>query len=47
MSVIETASRVLRDEADAVISLVDKLDGQFEAAVHLIENAKGDRKSVV
>lgn len=41
MSVIETASRVLRDEADAVISLVDKLDGQFEAAVHLIENAKG------
>ena len=30
MSVIETASRVLRDEADAVISLVDKLDGQFE-----------------
>lgn len=41
MSVIETASRVLRDEADAVISLVDKLDGQFEAAVHLIESAKG------
>lgn len=41
MSVIETASRVLRDEADAVISLVDKLDGQFEEAVHLIEQAKG------
>ena len=40
MSVIGTASRVLRDEADAVISLVDKLDGQFEEAVHLIENAK-------
>jgi arabinose-5-phosphate isomerase len=41
MSVIETASRVLRDEADAVISLVDKLDGQFEEAVHLIEQAEG------
>ena len=41
MSVIETASRVLRDEADAVVSLVDKLDGQFEEAVRLIENAKG------
>ena len=41
MSVIETASRVLRDEAEAVVSLVDKLDGQFEQAVHLIENAKG------
>jgi len=41
MSVIETASRVLRDEADAVVSLVDKLDGQFEEAVRLIENSKG------
>ena len=41
MSIIETASRVLRDEADAVVSLVDKLDGQFEEAVRLIENAKG------
>ena len=27
MSVIETASRVLRDEAAAVLSLVDHLDG--------------------
>jgi len=41
MSVIETASRVLRDEAGAVISLVDKLDGQFEEAVRLIESAHG------
>lgn len=41
MSVIETASRVLRDEAGAVISLVDKLDGQFEEAVRLIESAQG------
>lgn len=41
MSIIETASRVLRDEADAVVSLVDKLDGQFEEAVRLIENSKG------
>lgn len=41
MSVIETASRVLRDEAAAVLSLVDHLDGEFEKAVCLIENAKG------
>ena len=33
MSVIETATQVLRDEAAAVLSLVDKLDGQFEEAV--------------
>ena len=36
MSVIETASRVLRDEAAAVLSLVDHLDGEFEKAVCLI-----------
>ena len=41
MSVIETASRVLRDEAAAVLSLVDHLDGEFEKAVQLIEGAKG------
>ena len=37
MSVIETASRVLRDEAAAVESLVNKLDGQFEKAVRMID----------
>lgn len=52
MSVIETASRVLRDEAAAVESLVNKLDGQFEKAVRMIDKSKGrvvltDRKSVV
>ncbi len=41
MSVIETASRVLRDEAAAVLSLVDHLNGEFEKAVCLIESAKG------
>ncbi len=41
MSVLETASRVLRDEAAAVLSLVDHLNGEFEKAVCLIENAKG------
>lgn len=41
MSVIDTASRVLRDEAAAVLSLVDHLDGEFEKAVCLIEHAKG------
>lgn len=41
MSVIETASRVLRDEAAAVESLVNKLDGQFEKAVRMIDESKG------
>lgn len=41
MSVIETASRVLRDEAAAVESLVNKLDGQFEKAVRMIDKSKG------
>ena len=41
MSVIDTASRVLRDEAAAVLSLVDQLDGGFEKAVQLIEQSKG------
>ena len=30
MSSIETAIRVLRDEADAILSLIDKLDNNFE-----------------
>ena len=33
MSSIETAIRVLRDEADAILSLIDKLDNNFELAV--------------
>lgn len=41
MSILETASRVLRDEAEAVLSLVGKLDGRFEEAVHMIETSKG------
>ena len=41
MSVIDTASRVPRDEAAAVLSLVDQLDGGFEKAVQLIEQSKG------
>ena len=35
MSSIETAIRVLRDEADAILSLIDKLDNNFESAVDL------------
>lgn len=41
MTVIEIASRVLRDEAGAVLSLADKLDERFENAVVLIEDSPG------
>lgn len=41
MSVIDTAKRVLRTEADAVYALQDKIDDRFEAAVNLIANARG------
>ena len=41
MSSIETAIRVLRDEADAILSLIDKLDNNFESAVDLILHANG------
>lgn len=41
MSSIEIAIRVLRDEADAILSLIDKLDNNFELAVDLILHANG------
>lgn len=41
MSSIEIAIRVLRDEADAILSLIDKLDNNFESAVDLILHANG------
>lgn len=41
MSVIDTAASVLRDEAEAVLDLVKKLDGNFEEAVKLIDASKG------
>lgn len=41
MTVIETAAQVLRDEAEAVLALVPKLDAEFEKAVALIEAAPG------
>lgn len=41
MSVIDTAAQVLRDEAEAVLDLVGKLDGEFEEAVKLIDASKG------
>lgn len=41
MSSIETAIRVLRDEADAILSLIDKLNNNFESAVDLILHANG------
>ena len=41
MSVIEQAKRVLSIEAEAVLSLIDRLDESFEKAVELIFGCKG------
>ena len=41
MSVIDTASRVLREEAAAVLGLQKKLDDSFEMAVNMIASARG------
>lgn len=41
MAITDTAVRVLRDEAAAILALVDQLDSGFEEAVQLIENSKG------
>lgn len=41
MSVIDTAAQVLRDEAEAVLDLVGKLNGAFTEAVHLIDASSG------
>lgn len=41
MAVTDTAVRVLRDEAAAILALVDQLDSGFEKAVQLIENSRG------
>lgn len=41
MTVLETAAQVLRDEAQAVLDLTNKLDGQFLEAVRLIEESRG------
>ena len=41
MSEIEVAARVLHEEAEAILSLIDQLDDSFEDAVRLIENSSG------
>lgn len=38
---IEQAKKVLRIEADAIASLIDRLDGNFDRAVDLIMNCRG------
>ncbi len=38
---IETAKNVLKTEADAIFSLIDRLGGEFEKAEQLIDNVKG------
>lgn len=41
MAVLDTAAQVLKDEAEAVLALTEKLDGQFVEAVRLIDEARG------
>ncbi|MGP1542202.1 MAG: KpsF/GutQ family sugar-phosphate isomerase [Dialister pneumosintes] len=41
MSVIETAKKVLQQEAEAVLSLQEKLDNNFEKAVDFITSSRG------
>ncbi len=36
-----TATRVLQNEANAILNLIDGLDGDFEASVEHILNSKG------
>jgi arabinose-5-phosphate isomerase len=40
-STLELARNVLRIEADAIVSLVSRLDGRFEAAVRLLLDCRG------
>lgn len=41
MSSLEVAARVLRDEAEAILKLIDRLDTSFEDAVNLISCSSG------
>lgn len=41
MAVLEIAAQVLRDEAEAVLDLTKKLNGQFLEAVRLIDESQG------
>ncbi len=41
MSALEVAARVLRDEAEAILKLIDRLDTSFEDAVNLISHSSG------
>lgn len=41
MSALEVAARVLHDEAEAILKLIDRLDTSFEDAVNLISHSSG------
>ena len=41
MSSLEVAARVLHDEAEAILKLIDRLDTSFEDAVNLISCSSG------
>lgn len=41
MSLLEVAARVLHDEAEAILKLIDRLDTSFEDAVNLISHSSG------
>ena len=40
-SLLDLARKVLRTEAAAILSLVDRLDGEFERAVHVLVDCRG------
>jgi arabinose-5-phosphate isomerase len=41
VSILDLARKVLRTEADAILSLVDRLDGEFERALHILAECRG------
>ncbi len=41
MSVLTTAAQVLHDEADAILDLIGRLNGNFESAIKLINSSRG------
>jgi arabinose-5-phosphate isomerase len=40
-SILDLARKVLRTEADAILSLIDRIDGEFERAVQLLDECQG------
>ena len=41
MEIREIAARCLKDESQALLDLIPKLDGNFDGAINLLYNCKG------